>query len=240
MSLIAMCIYATEENDKLKYVKECLKSLVDTVDLKKHWLVIINNNSYREATDYLYEFIKNNDVAGFHNMKTNLGTAGGINLAIKDRLPNQMVIKTDDDLTWGDSGWVEKLEEVIFSDKNIGICGLKRDDVYGNLDKQGDLWYNDDIFGTCTAYNPKLLDKVGYLVQPSLYGFDDVLVSARSVASGFKNCFRVDIPITNLDEGGTEYTEWKKREAGVYLQEVGILCDMYKSGKLDVYYDGGF
>lgn len=234
-----MCVYATEENGKLKYVKECLASLLDTVDLIKHRLIVVNNSAYEPTVVFLNSLAHKKAVNGavMHQYK-NLGTSAGINVAIRLREPGELVIKADDDLTWGESGWVEKLEEVCTGD--VGIVGLKRDDVYGEFRKEGNLWWTDDIFGTCTAYNPLMLDKVGYSCQPSLYGYDDVLMSVRSVAAGFRNCFRVDIPITNLDEGGTAYTEWKKREAGVYLKEVGIMCDMYRDGSLDVYYDGGF
>ena len=103
----------------------------------------------------------------------------------------------------------------------------------------GKLELCDDIMGTCTALNPMLLDKVGYYVQCSpFYGADDVLLSVRSKSSRVPATpFCTHIDIDHIDEGGTAYTEWKKREAGVYLQEVSILCDLYRSGELDVYYN---
>lgn len=220
-------------------MKQTVESLFNTVDFTKHRLFIIDNNSCKEAVEWLIDMRLKLNFNLILNDK-NLGTAGGINVALKERNPGEMCLKCDDDLTWSEAGWVEKLEEIIFSDKNVGICGLKRDDVYGNFRKEGNIWWQEDIFGTCTAYNPLMLDKCGFLSQPSCYGFDDILISVRSEAAGFKNCFRVDIPIVNLDEGGTEYTEWKKREAGVYLQEVGIMCDMIRNGDLSYYYDGGF
>jgi hypothetical protein len=91
--------------------------------------------------------------------------------------------------------------------------------------------------GTCTAFNPALLDKVGVMVQPSNYGFDDVLMSVRSIAAGFKNAFLHKIKITHLDDGKNPYCDWKKREAGVNLQEVSHLCDMIRSGQLSYYYE---
>lgn len=232
-----MSVYATEENGKLKYVKECLQSLADTVNLNKHTLHIINNNSSVATAIFLISFVRNNN-AMFYNLKENLGTACGINLALKERLPNQVCIKTDDDVKWHSSGWVEELEQAIRNKPEIGILGLKRDDVYGEMVEDGNLLWCKDIMGTCTAYNPLLLDKIGYLSQPSNYGFDDSIFSCRSEVSGFKNAFLKDIKITHLDEGGTEYTEWKKREAGIYIDEVAKMCEMYKNGTLDYYYDG--
>lgn len=246
MSLIAMCVYATEENGKLKYVKQCLESLIDTVDVFKHRIFIINNSQFPETKEYINLYKSKLNII---NLNKNIGTAAGINMALILRREGEVVIKCDDDIEWSEWGWVEEMEAAIINHHDIGICGLKRDDVVQNPKHknpnfrtvmEGNIEWCHDIIGTCTAFNPAMLDKVGYMVQPSLYGFDDVIMSVRSEVAGFRNCFLPNIKIKNLDEGGTEYTEWKKREAGVYLEEVSLLCDYYKSGKLDVYYDGGF
>lgn len=230
MALIAMCAFCTEENGKLEYLRHALNSLWNTVDWSRHRLIVINNGM--DVPELHHDWFK------LIEPGTNLGTAEGINLAIREREPREVVIKCDDDWTTEYVGWVDELEATLAEQPEIGILGLKRDDVYGEFLKDGNLWWGDDIMGTCTAYNPKMLDKVGYLWQPSpTYGFDDVLISARSLATGFKNAFRVDIPIVNLDVRHTDYTEWKKQEAGVYLQEVGKYCEMYGSGKLNIYYD---
>lgn len=258
MALICMAVHDTEENKRSKYTAETLQSLCETVDLEKHFLFISDNNSCLRTQD-IYEFLPNHltDKAKTHLIivknKTNLGTAGAINLGIKLREKNQVIIKIDNDCVVHEKGWVEKLEEVFNLDPTIGIAGLKRDDIPQNpnhpdpeartiLEQLGEQTIEicPDIMGTCTAFNPLLLDKIGYMNQPSVYGFDDVLISVRSIAAGFRNCFFPDIKITHLDEGGDAYCDWKKREAGVYLQEVSHLINMYKTGKLDPYYDGGF
>lgn len=240
MALLISCWYCTEENGKLKYAKECLDSLIKTVDLTKHRLIIINQNSCVEAMDFLYLLSKQVGITVL-KLNQNIGTARGINLGLQMREPNELCIKLDDDLIWHKKGWVEKMEKVIAEHPEIGIIGLKRDDITNPIIEDGNILYCDDIMGTCTGLNPLLLDKIGYYMQCSdKYGFDDTLISVRSLAAGFKNAFLKDVKITNLDEGGTEYTEWKKKEAGVYLQEVGTMCEMIKDGKLPYFYDGGF
>lgn len=238
MALIAQCFYCTEDNGKLKYAKECIQSLLETVDLTKHRLVVINQSSFTEASKWLSSVANENAGITVINLKENIGTARGINLALKQRKPNEIVTKCDDDLTWGKTGWVEDMEQAIADNPLIGILGLKRPDVYGEMIPDGDLLWCHDIMGTCTAYNPLMMDKIGGLLQFSNYGFDDCIYSVRSEAAGFKNAFLSTVKITNIDEGGTEYTEWKKKEAGVYLQEAGIYMDMIKSGQLSYYYDG--
>lgn len=238
-----MCVYATEENDKLKYVRETFENLARTVDWGKHRLFVINNSQYQPAIDFLSSSYWNgafDENIGVRHLPENIGTARGINLALRERRTAEVCCKCDDDVAWDEYGWADKLEETININPQLGILGLKRDDVYGEMIEEGDLLYCKDIMGTCTALSPLLLDKVGYYVQNGVYGFDDVLMSARSLAAGFKNAFLKDVRVTHLDEGGTEYTEWKKREAGIYLGEVSMMCEMYLNGKLDYYYGGGF
>lgn len=237
-SLIAICVHDTEENDRTKYTKETLRSLKETVDWTKHVIYIIDNNSCGETKSFLKDFRKQMEFA-IMALDTNVGTAKGINMALSVRKPNQMCIKMDNDVVVHQSGWVEEMEQIIAQNAQIGILGLKRDDVLGDFTADGNLLYGDDIMGTCTALNPALLDKVGYYFQHSTqYGFDDSNMSVRSLAAGFKNAFIANIKITHLDEGGTEYTEWKKQEAGVWLQEVTIYHDMIRRGIVDYYYDG--
>lgn len=245
-SIIIQCWYCTEENGKFKYAKECVESLMATVNLSKHRLIIINQNSCDEAKEFL-SWLCQKDGITVVNLSENIGTARGINIGLRMRLPEEMAIKCDDDLTWGQSGWVEEMEKVIKKRKDIGILGLKRDDIWQRPDHEnpayrtvmdGKLEICPDIMGTCTAYNPLLLDKIGFLSQPSNYGFDDAIFSVRSLTAGFKNAFLPHIKITNIDEGGTEYTEWKKREAGVYLIEASEYMNLIKNGTISFFYDG--
>lgn len=248
MSMIAMCVYCTKENGKLKYLKDCIGSLIHTVDLKKHRLIVIDQNSTDETRRYINGWDLNaNNIQVIH-LSENIGTSDGINLALRQRLPNEVCVKSDEDLSWETEGWLDELTETIKNNTDIGILGLKRDDVWQRPDHEnplyrtkieGELEICDDIFGTCTAFNPLLLDKVGFMCQPSLYSYDDVIFSVRSLAAGFRNAFLPKIKIKNLDNGGTEYTEWKKREAGIHIEQVAEMCRLYKEGKLNYYYDGG-
>lgn len=235
--LIAITIYDTEENGRLELTKQCLASLADTVDLSKHRLYLVNNASCKASETFLRAYVRKHRTAILINLSENIGTARGINMALRFRGEGENCIKSDNDLTWGVSGWVDEMERVLDEHPEIGILGLKREDVYGTFVQDGELLWSEDIFGTCTAYSARLLNKVGGLVQVSpRYGFDDSIMSVRAIAAGFRNAFLPDIPITNLDTGGSPYTDWKKREAGIYLAEAGILMNLIKEGKVSYYY----
>lgn len=236
MSLLMQCAYCTPENGKLKYLKQTHESLIATVNMERHRLIVVNNSQFPEAKSYLNEFQKSNRNVSVIHMYQNMGTAEGINAALRERNPGEYCIKLDDDLTWCSSGWVEEMERVMGDHPEIGILGLRRDDVYGELIEDGELLWNSDIMGTCTMYSPRLIDTIGALAQFSPhYGFDDTVYATRSLAAGFKNAYMKNIRIVNLDTGGTEYTEWKKREAGVYLQEASIYMDKIKNGEISYY-----
>lgn len=234
-----MCSYNTEENGKLSLLKQTLDSIFATVNFDNHRLFVINNSPDHKPTVLFLNGLLLERPFRVITPSHNLGTAGGINLGIRERKSGEVVIKTDDDWSTEHRGWADELEQMIAKKPEIGILGLKRDDVYGEMKEDGKLLWCHDIFGTCTAYNPAMLDKCGYLNQFSTYGFDDVLISVRSEVAGFKNAFMKDIKITNLDLVETEYTRWKRREAGIYLGEVGPLCDAYRNGTLSIYDDGG-
>jgi len=219
-----------------------------TVDLKKHRWVIVNNSCTPETEAYLDSLSTDGLNVTILHLKENVGTARGINKGLYSREPGQVVIKCDDDLTWSVKGWVEQLEAKIAKHPDIGILGLKRDDIWQRPDHEninyrtkmeGKLEICPDIMGTCTAYNPLMLDKVGGLVQFSkYYGYDDAVLSVRSIAAGFRNAFLPHIKITNLDPGGTDYTEWKKREAGIWLTEVSEYMEMIKNGTISYFHYG--
>ena len=238
--LIAMCAYCTKDNGKLDYLRQTLDSLLTTVDLKKHELIIIQNDQNEETSKLIDKYLDFDLNIKLIYPGENLGTARGINLAMKQRKKYQFFVKCDDDWTTNCIGWVDNMLGQIKTHPQIGILGLKRDDVYGELieDIDGDLLWNDDIMGTCTMYNPNMIAKIGGLVQFSNYGFDDSIYSLRSLASGFKNAFMKNIKIVNLDEGGTEYTEWKKQEAQLYIHEANIYMNKIKKGEISYYYGG--
>ena len=251
---IAIAIYDTEENDRTKYTQETLLSLYDTVDWTKHRLWLIDNNSCIATKKLISGAVKSMPNCESITLPENIGTARAINLAMARRSPGDVLIKMDNDVVVHESGWVEKMEEVFRLDPTIGICGLKRTDVWQNpyhadpkyrttmesLSDSVEIEICEDIMGTCTAFNPLLMKSINYMNQLSVYGFDDVLYSVRSVAAGFRNCFLPSISITHLDDGKSDYSEWKRRHAGENISEIGIMCDMYKSGKISPYYGGDF
>lgn len=256
-----MAVYDTEENNRTDFTRRTLESLLNTVDFNKHRLIISDNGSC-QATQELYQKIsKEFDRFPVGAAKVifngkNLGTAEAINKAWKERRPGEHAIKMDNDVVVHFNGWVDELEGAIDRDPSIGIIGLKRKDCWENPLHEKEDWRSQlimlphdgfnkwivveqvkHVMGTCQMYSSDLLYKIGYLFQPSIYGYDDVLASHRSEFAGFYNCFLPHIEIDHIDLGGGAYTDWKVVHAAERADEMVKIYREYKSGVRPIYYE---
>jgi len=254
MALISMAVYCTEENKKDETLYKTLLSLYDTVDFDKHRLMLSVNAKTDTTVQTLQHFGDIIDKVIVNG--SNIGTAKAINKVWRLAEELEPCIKMDDDVVIHYAGWIDEMEEVLRRDPSIGIVGLKRKDCIENVNhpdpyyrstlmqlphKPGERWVIVEeaahVMGTCQMYSPALLDKIGYLYQPKLYGWDDVLACARSRAAGFKNVFLPHIDIDHIDEGKTPYQGWKERHAWEDIQLINKLMDGYKDGTISYYYE---
>lgn len=260
MSLIAMAVHDTEENKRSEYTLKTLRTLFETVDCNRHRIIIVDNgscertkynlmtaNSWKnEETDWKFSVIE---------LPENIGTARAINEAWRTKLPNENLIKMDNDVVIYSDGWVDEMDRAIERDRNIGIVGLKRKDLIENPwrdddykselkmlpHKDGEPWIIVEqvkhVIGTCQMYSAALIEKIGYLYQPNLYGYDDVLASHRSIIAGFYNCFLPHIEIDHIDTRETPYWQWKRNESAAANFEHQNLVHEYLTGKTPIYQD---
>jgi GT2 family glycosyltransferase len=269
MSLIAMAVYDTEENQRSELTRRTLECIIDTVDLVKHRLIVVDNNSCK-ATQMVYkwlmEYMIDTEYAtgmqpniSIIGLKENAGTARAINQAWKLRRPGEHCIKMDNDIIVNSCGWVEELEEAIRRDPKIGQVGLKRKDCWEWPGHEHPDWRSElhmlphvpgepwqivekvkHVIGSCVMHSAAMLDKVGYLYQPSLYGYDDVIMSHRTHLAGFYSCFLPHVDIDHIDPGETPYQDWKQKHSGEQTQAViNLVHEMY-NGTKPIYYDHSY
>lgn len=251
-----MAVYDTEENKRTKYTLATLQSLFKTVDFKKHRMIIVDNNSCKETKDLLTPALLNMFGIKLITLVKNVGTAEGINMAWRERKPGENVIKMDNDVVIHNSDWVDDMEKAIAREPKIGIIGLKRKDCMESPDslhpfyqsklkmlphKPGESWIAVEevkhVMGTCQMYSDSLVNKIGFLYQPRLYGFDDSLAAVRSNLAGFVNVFLPHIEIDHVDPGDTPYQKWKEREASIDMPVFNQLVNEYKTGRKSIYYN---
>lgn len=261
--LIAMAVYDTEENGRTDLTRQTLDSLLRTVNFTRHSLYICDNGSC-QATQDLYEEYRSKLPFKLISLGENVGTAVAINRAWKHREEGQPCVKMDNDVVIEEPDWPDLMIDVFRRDPEIGICGLKRKDVWESPEDphpngpyyqsrlemlphaRGERWliveHVNHVIGTCQAYSNLLLNRIGYLYQlqdhGNHYGFDDSLAAYRAKAAGFKSVFLPHVHIHHIDPGGTPYGEWKRQQAGKYMSLFHKYRDEYTSGERDVYYGG--
>lgn len=253
MALIGMALYSTEENKKDDYLNRTLKSLFKTVDFNKHRLMVSVNAMTNQTKHllHIYSDIISEVIYNDHN----LGTAEAINLIWRKRMPGEHAVKMDDDIVIKNPGWLDDLEYVVAWGKNIGQVGLKRKDCMEHPDRT-DFYKSsleflswqpnrkwivlekaNHIMGSCVLHSSALLDKIGYLWQPGLYGFDDSFMSLRSKLAGFTNVFVPHIEIDHIDPGQTPYQKWKEGQAGEKWEAYQSNVKAFSNGVRPLYYN---
>lgn len=257
--LIAMAVYDTVDNNRTWMTEATLASLAKAVDWDRHRLIVVDNGSC-DATHDLYSSLTHDygETWRLIPLAHNYGTAKAINRAWYHRNPGEHCVKLDNDVVFHQAEWCDWMEDVFSRDPSIGICSLKRSDLAesplaeGNQrtsirmlpHEHGQRWIIvEDVkctIGTCQAYSSSLLDKIGYLTQPGLYGFDDALAATRAELAGFSSVFLHGFEIDHVDPGGDAYCQWKIAQANKYWKDFNSQTLLYKTGVLDVYYDGGF
>lgn len=254
MALIAMAVWDTEENDRSWMTEQTLDSLSRTVDFNKHRLIISDNGSC-PATHEVY-LAYSHIISALIENGNNIGTAKAVNRAWEMRRPDEVAVKMDNDVVIHQAGWLDLMEEVFQRESTIGICGLKRKDLdecpwaespwYQSTlsmlpHEKGQRWIIveevNHVIGTCQAYNPLLLDKIGFLYQmDGLYGFDDALASLRSNLAGFRNVFIPHIEIDHIDPGGTPYQRWKEQYGWNMMSKYDRIRREYLDGERPLYH----
>jgi GT2 family glycosyltransferase len=255
MALIAVVTFDTPENGRTEMTNRTLASLHYQVDMSKNRVVVCDNGSCEQTRMSLESSLRLGVIDTVFYNNENLGTAKAINRIIRIRRPGEVVIKMDNDVVVNQKDWPQRMEEAFARDPKIGIVGLKRKDLeqrpnHPDLQyrsqlqmlphKRGEPWIVveqcEDIMGTCEAFNPRLLDKVGYLYQMGgVYGFDDADMAVRSRLAGFRNVFLPTIDIDHVDPGGTLYTEQKVKYATKRVNQFHRLVDGYRAGKEPLY-----
>jgi len=253
MSLICMAVYDTDENGRYEYTERTLENLFCTVDWSKHRMVMIDNGSSSVTKKLLHGY----ELKGVRDIITNgmnVGTARAINQGIKMRRQGEYCVKVDNDIEIETKGWIDEMEAAIERSPEIGILGLKRKDIQfdaNNSDpsyrselvqlphEPGQTWITVEkgpsIMGTCTMFNCRLLDKIGGFQDCSIYGFDDSLISLRSVLSGFWNAYLFHINIDHIDNGGHPYTQEKHKIASEAWDKYNYMHAGYVNGSLPLY-----
>lgn len=239
-----MPIHDTEENGRFQYTYNAAGRLALQSDFLRQ-VIFVLNGCCKESTDYILKVKKQWRNITAISLSENIGTAEAINAGLTLREPGEHAIKIDNDTTINDHNWMLVMESVL-NNPNIGVACLKRKDLQdrpghpdypttlgligGGAERWTAIEMCDIQMGTVMGMSGKLLDKVGNMWQPGLYGFDDYDMCLRSKFSGHTNCYIPGIDIDHLDTGGTPYTDWKVKCAGEGWEQMQERARFYENG----------
>ena len=255
MALISVACHSTIENGRTWMTRKTLESLRDTVDWQKHRLFLIDNASCADAKA-LFEEAKNWLPFTLITNAENVGTARAVNMGWAMRKAEEGCVKMDDDMVIHQRGWLDVLEECTEAEPAIGIIAIKRPDLGQTPHAPvGDLMHTElvmlphvpykpwrivevtqEAIGSCCLFSSKLLDKVGFLYQPSVYSYDDCLMAVRCEMAGFISCFYPTIDCTHVDPGGDAYCQWKIDHARQQTNKYVQIVSEYRSGKRSIHH----
>jgi GT2 family glycosyltransferase len=188
-----------------KYLAECLDS-IEKQTIKAD-IVVVENNS----TDSSLKILKNYPGIKVLKQDKNLGVAGGFTAGFEYALQNNydLIALFNNDAV-ADKNWLNKLVEVLQSDKQVGIatCKLIQYDRI-HIDSTGDVYstrglpfargrnetdsgqYDDqtDIFaasGGASLYRTSMMKQIGLFDIDFFAYFEDVDLSFRAQLAGWK------------------------------------------------------
>ena len=255
----------TTTYNRIDMVKPSVMSWLDQLDESLYELYIIDNGSTDGTAEWVEEVARSTPHVSAILVSQNLGTAIALNLGWRGAKEGQCLGKLDSDIVLNTPGVLSRMMAVFDAMPDVGILGLRRKDLIEHPNHENP-WYqsqylypkiNDEviwleqchhIMGSFQVYNDATLGKFGYLVQPSLYGWDDALASIRMTKLGFRNCFLrgwddVEVSISHIDHGegdGTdvanaEYTRWKHIHAGDTYDKYMQMASDYAEGRRPCY-----
>lgn len=257
MSLLCMAVWDTVENKRSTYTDRCLESIKKTVDFgneRDHRLIVVDNGSCFETTEVLRKWLKRIRMRVIYN-RENKGQATAINQGWALGWPAQILARIDNDVELLTPGWLDKLEDCISRDPNIGIAALRHNDLLDHPDADG--WLKTSLhalphhkgqeylvvekinhaLGAVQVINPKLFDKIGYLKAYGPYGLEDVDYAERCRLAGFYSCYFAGAWFNDLDrEKNLQYQQWKEQTAKEHMPLMDQTIRAYRDGTLPICY----
>ena len=187
----------------LNDVKICLQSIVENFDFTNGEVILINDCSNHETSQYLNEFVSLHNNFILENNKCNLGYIKTCNNGIKKANGDIVVLLNSD--TKIPAGFCKKISDCFNSDKNIGVAspvashswlfnislplGYSIEKMNTLLDTKHKVEYPliPAAEGFCFCIRKELLEKQGYLDEVYGKGYhEEVDFSYIAIKNGYK------------------------------------------------------
>lgn len=181
----------------------------------------------------------------------NKGTATAVNVAWGHRAEGQHCLKLDNDFVVQDKNWLWRALAILAARPDIGTVAVKWDGnpenpehtnvIYkSKLSTAGQETVEECLYPISPAMlvRGEVVDKIGGLIQPMLYGYDDLLYLHRVQKAGYKTVFMLNSHASHLDGeyGGatavSDYGKFKNEQAHRSADIFSRMVSAYDSGEL--------
>ena len=151
--------------NRFEKTKNCLDSFLGLLEIEDiEEMIILDNNSNRDLTDYLKEYQEKNDKIKLIFSNENLGVCTGRLILFKEAI-GDIIISLDSDTCLLDNSFIEKIKFHLYDEKN-GIVGISGSYIksweFGNqidIDENDENEYLvDHIAGCCQAFRRDLFN----------------------------------------------------------------------------------
>lgn len=186
-----------------RYLKKCISSL-SVQSYGDFEVIVVDNGSTDRSVEYLKTHFPQVKIV---RNETNLGFAGGINAGI-EHAEGKYILTLNND-TQADMNFVERLAEVMDSDKAVGMCASKMLFLDGRinstgicLSRSGAAWDRgmfepdegqyeelEEVFGPCAGaalYRKEMLDEIGLFDEDFFLYMEDVDLAFRARLAGWR------------------------------------------------------
>lgn len=197
--------------NKLEYTKQCLNALLETIEVGKTEIIIVDNASTDDTPKWLHDFSKKWPHIKVLRQKENLGFAKACNIGAKIARGKYLLFLNNDTVPLRD--WLDELLQAIESDNRIGIVGSKLlfpDNTIqhagvaiantpnrispfhifykkpSNYSPANIKRYLQVVTGACMLVKKDLFQELGGFDETFINGYEDVDFCLRAVEKGYK------------------------------------------------------
>ena len=205
----------------LEVTKKCLETLRRETDHPDYKVLLVDNGS----TDGTLDHVRSLDGVELLENGENLGFAGGNNAGIKATATDVVLLNNDTEIIQGD--WLTRMQELAYSEEDIGIVGCRLVNAEGRLVHAGtymptpSYWgqeYPGDekdisqycrdrevegVIAACVYIKRELIDKIGALDGAYFSYYEDTDYCMKARRAGYR-VFCSRATVKHLENASTD------------------------------------
>lgn len=231
----------------LKYTRRCLESL--NLSSMPAWVevIVVDNGS----SDGTVEFLRKINGIRLIENKKNLGYSRAVNMGIRAAKEDADIVLLNNDVELIESNWLDRLSEIAFAKKNLGIIGVKIVQDAGTLQHCGaylplDTYWGQQIAGgevdigqyaglfecesvvfACVYIKRTVINSIGLLSEDFFAYFEDTDFCMRARRSGINVAMCGDIRVRHTESSSTKENGVSHND--IFLSSQQIFKDKWGS-----------